>query len=207
MKIKNLSLLAIVLIVLVGIIVIANQLQNQKPSEKSLVLFPDFSDAACSEIVVTESNQIAKLARKGTNWVVEGTQAASSVAASPASPLTQPAPAGQPAGAVKSDDYPADSAIIQTAIEKIKSLKKEDLISQNPQKQSELEVDSAKGVLVELLGDKGKAIGAFYIGKNGANWGQNFIREKACPTTFISWAEACTTLSSAILKNGKTKPS
>jgi hypothetical protein len=182
MKIKNLSLLAIVLIVLVGIIIIANQLQDQKPSEKSLVLFPDFSDAACSEIVVTESNQTAKLARKGANWVVEGSQAASSVAAVPASPLAQPT---QTAGAVKSDDYPVDSAIIQTAIEKIKSLKKEDLISQNPQKQSELEVDSAKGVLVEVLGDKGKAIGAFYIGKNGANWDQNFIREKGSNDVYL----------------------
>ena len=185
MKIKNLSLLAIVLIVLVGIIVIANQLQNQKPSEKSLVLFPDFSDAACSEIIVTESNQTAKLARKGANWVVEGQAAASSVAAVPASPLAQPAAAAQPAGGVKSDDYPVDSAIIQTAIEKIKSLKKEDLISQNPQKQSELEVDSAKGILVEVLGDKGKAIGAFYIGKNGANWDQNFIREKGSNDVYL----------------------
>jgi hypothetical protein len=183
MKIKNLSLLAIVLIVLVGIIIIANQLQNQKPSEKSLVFLQDFSEAACSEIVVTEANQTAKLARKGSNWVVEGGQSAPSSTAT--SPIVSPATPMQSTEQGKSDDYPADSAVIQTAIEKIKSLKKEDLISQNPQKQVELEVDTAKGVFVQVFGDKGKFIGAFYIGKSGANWDQNFVREKGSNDVYL----------------------
>jgi hypothetical protein len=179
---KNLSLLAIILVALVAIIVIANQLQNKKPSEKSLVLLSDFSEATCSEIVVTESNQTARLMRKAANWVVEGTQSAAAAAPVSASPIAKPAPS---ADLNKSDDYPADSALIQTAIEKIKSLNKEDLISQNPQKQADLEVDSAKAVFVEVFGDKGKSAGAFYVGKNGANWDQNFVREKGSNDVYL----------------------
>jgi|GEM_PF-624113 hypothetical protein len=179
MKMKNLSLLAVILIVLVAIIVISNQLQNQKPSEKSLAFMPDFSEATCSEIVVTESKQTAKLARKGVNWVVTGPQSSSPAAKPVVAPIAPTVEIN------KTGDYPADSAAIQTAIEKLKSLKKEDLISQNPQKQAELEVDSTKAIFVEVTNDKGKSIGAFYVGKSGANWDQNFIREKGSSDVYL----------------------
>ena len=70
MKMKNLSTLAIVLVVLIGIIVIANQLQNRKPSEQSLVFLPQFSEATCSAILVVEGKDSAKIAKTGTNWFV-----------------------------------------------------------------------------------------------------------------------------------------
>ena len=187
MKMKNLSLLAIILIVLVAIIVISNQLQNRKPSEKSIAFLPDFSEATTSEIFVVEGKDSVKLARKGANWVVVAAKAsASSPVASPvASSVAKIGAMAQPE-ITKNDDYPVDSAAIQTAIEKLKSLKKDDLISQNPQKQTELEVDSAKGVFVEIKNDKGASIGALYIGKNGANWDQNFVREKGSNDVYLA---------------------
>jgi hypothetical protein len=182
MKMKNLSLLAIVLIVLVAIIVISNQLQNSKPSEKSLAFLPEFSEATCSEILVVEGKDSVKLARKGASWVVVTKAMASSAAASPVAKLGAQSQA-EPA---KNDDYPVDSAAMQAAIEKLKSLKKDDLISQNPQKQAELEVDSAKGIFVEIRNEKGKSVGELYLGKNGASWDQNFVRAKGSNDVYLA---------------------
>ncbi len=185
MKMKNLTLLAVILIVLVAIIVISNQLQNKKPSEKSLIFLPEFSEAVCSQIFVVEGKDSVKLARKGAQWVVLSPKTSAAAPSSPVAPVSKLGTSSQPE-VTKSEDYPADSASIQIALDKLKSIKKDDLISQNPQKQADLEVDSAKGVFVELWNDKDKSIGEFYIGKNGANWDQNFIREKGSSDVYLS---------------------
>jgi hypothetical protein len=177
---KNIPLLAIILIILIGIIVIANQLQNKKPSEQSLVFLPQFSIQECSEIRVIEGKESAKIIRKGTGWLVVPTQTIPQSATT--SPITQTPSAAQSTV----DEYPADSAAVQTALEKLKSLKKDDLISRNPQKQSELEVDSAKGIFVETFNDKGKSLGSLYIGKNGASWDSHFIREKGSNDVYLA---------------------
>jgi hypothetical protein len=181
MKVKNLSVLAVILVVLIAIIVIANQLSNKKPSEESLVFLPQFSAAACTELLVVEGKDSAKIVRKGTGWFVVPVQTKSSATASP---ITQPgAPAVTPSA---DDEYPADSAAVQTALEKLKGLKKDDLISRNPQKQAELEVDSAKGIYVEAFNDKSKSIGSLYIGKSGPNWDAHFIREKGSSDVYLA---------------------
>ena len=181
MKTKNLTLLAVILVILIAIIVIANQLQNRKPSEQSLVFLPQYSIPACSEMLVVEGKDSAKIVRRGTAWVVVSPQ--SKTGQTTASPLAQPGAAQQ---SIAEDEYPADSAAVQTALEKLKNLKKDDLISRNPQKQSELEVDSAKGIFVEVFNDKSKSIGAFYIGKSGPNWDAHFIREKGSSDVYLA---------------------
>ena len=177
MKIKNLTTLAIVLIVIIGIIVVANQLQNRRPSEQSLAFLPQFSEATCAEMLVVEGKDSAKIVKRARGWFVI-TKKGAAVAASP---LAQPA-----AATSSEEEYPADSAAVQTALDKLKSLKKDDLISQNPQKQAELEVDTAKGIHVEVFNDKGKSAGALYIGKSGANWDSHFIREKGSNDVYLA---------------------
>jgi len=39
---------------------------------------------------------------------------------------------------------------------------------------------------VEIKNDKGASIGALYIGKNGANWDQNFVREKGSNDVYLA---------------------
>jgi hypothetical protein len=183
MKIKNLSVLAVILVVLIAIIVIANQLSNKKPSEESLVFLPQFSSATCAELLVVEGKDSAKIVRKGTSWFVVPVQS-KSAAAAPVSPIAQSgAQAVQPSA---DDEYPADSAAVETALEKLKNLKKDDLISRNPQKQAELEVDSTKGIYVEAFNDKSKSLGSLYIGKNGPNWDAHFIREKGSNDVYLA---------------------
>jgi hypothetical protein len=183
MKTKNLTVLAVVLVVIIAIIVIANQLQNRKPSEQSLTFLPDFSIPACSEMLVIEGKDSAKIAKKGSKWFVVPVK--SGVAAATAAPMAQPG-AAAPAAQIADEDYPADSGAVQTALEKLKGMKKDDLISRNPEKQAELEVDSAKGIYVEPFNDKGKSMGALYIGKNGPNWDAHFIRAKHSSEVYLA---------------------
>jgi hypothetical protein len=183
MKTKNLTVLAVLLIVIVAIIVIANQLQNRKPSEESLTFLPEYSIPACTELLVIEGKDSAKIAKKGSKWFVVPVK--SGAAAATATPMAQPG-AASVAPQTSDEDYPADSGAVQTALEKIKGLKKDDLISRNPQKQAELEVDSAKGIYVEPFNDKGKSLGAFFIGKNGPNWDAHFIRVKHSGDVYLA---------------------
>ena len=183
MKLRNLTTLGIILVAIIGIIIIANQLQNKKPSEQSLVFLPQFSEAACSQMLVVEGKDSAKLVKHGSAWFVTSKKAAVGATATVSSPVQPTAAEAAPAS---NDEYQADSAAIQTALDKLKNLKRDDLISQNVQKQAELEVDTAKGIYVEVWNDKGKSTGAFYIGKSGANWDSHFIREKGSNDVYLA---------------------
>ena len=182
MKMKNLTNLAIILIVIIGIIVIANQLQNKKPSEQSLVFLPQFSEATCTKMLIIEGKDSSVLVKNAAQWMVESHGVPSAALTSPV--IAQPATAVQSLGAA--EQYPADSAAVQTALDKLKSLKKDDLISQNAGKQAELEVDTAKGIFVQTWNDKGASTVAIYIGKAGANWDTHFIREKGSNDVYLA---------------------
>ncbi len=177
MNMKKLPLLAIILVVIVGIIVISNQLSNKQPSEKSLSFFPQFSEAECNSISICDSHDSVTLVRHGTAWfVTSGKKADAAQSPLLTSDTTQ--------RNKSSDEYPADSASLQTVLEKIKSMKKDDLISQNVAKQADLEVDTVKGTRVDLVSDKGPA-STFYIGKNGADWSSNFVRMKGSNDVYL----------------------
>ena len=74
---------------------------------------------------------------------------------------------------------------MQTALDKLKSMKKDELISQNPSKQSDLQVDTVSGMRVDLINDKGIPFATFYIGKNGADWSTCFIRMKGSNDVYL----------------------
>jgi hypothetical protein len=179
MNMKNLPILAIILAVVIGIIVVANQLGNKKPSEQSLAWFPQFSEAVCGMIVVKDNKDSVFLIRKGMGWMVANKRSAESVTPSFLSSDTS-------GRAHRLTEYPADSSFIQTAIDKLRSLKKEDLISQNQQKQVELEVDTLQGTRVEVYNEKLSPIGTFYIGKNGADWSSNFVRAEGGSDVYLA---------------------
>ena len=179
MNMKNLPLLAIILAVVIGIIVIANQLGNRKPSEQSLAWFPQFSEAGCGMIVVKDARDSVFLVRKAAGWIVANKRSSENVTPSFLSTDTS-------GRARRLTEYPVDSAVVQTAIDKLKSLKKEDLISQNRQKQVELEVDTLQGTRVEVYNEKLSPIGTFYLGKNGADWTSNFVRAEGSSDVYLA---------------------
>jgi hypothetical protein len=174
MNTKHLPLLAVILAVVIGIIIVANQLSNRRPSEKSLAFLPQFSEAECGMIGVRDIKDSVFLVHKGKEWVVTNKKPAEST-----SPLLS-------AGSPKTlSEYPADSAIIQMAIDKLKAMKRDELISQNQQKQAELEVDSIMGTRVDVYNDKLVPVLSFFVGKNSADWTSSFVRTRGSNDVYL----------------------
>jgi len=157
---KKMPMLAIVLAIAIGIIVIANVLSNKQPAEQSLLFFPQFTAESCGKLVISDAQGSVTIAHKNARWVV--------------------------ADAKPTPDYAADSGEIQIAIDKIKNLKKEELISQNVKKQADYEVDSAHGICVEVYSDKNALLGSVYIGKNGSDWNTNFVRSNKSSDVYLA---------------------
>jgi len=168
MNTKKLITLAAVLAVIVALIIAANQLGSRKPSAKSLAFFPKFSEQTCSSILIVEKADSVRIRKKGDVWIVA--PFASDAGTAPVMAGTEPEAAGTGV------EYPADSASIATALEKLTGMKRDDLISQNPEKQSLFEVDSARGIYVEAFDEKQKSYGGFYIGKSGPDYSSHYVR-------------------------------
>jgi hypothetical protein len=178
MNMKRLPVLAVVLVVIIGIIIVANQLSNKQPSEQSLAFFPQFSAEECSAITISDGHDTANLVRHGAVWMVASGKPGAS---GPLSPVLAKDTARKPS----LSEYPADSASIMTLLDKLKSMKKDDLISENPAKQADLEVDTVKGMRVDLLNDKWAPFATFYLGKNGSDWSTTFVRMKGSSDVYL----------------------
>jgi len=169
MKGKKLLYTVSILILAILAIVVSEKLNKKAPTETSLKFFPTCTEKNISEITIKDSKDSVKVRRKGDVWVVSRF-ATGSVAQSP---LNTGSEQTTDANLV---EFPADSASVATVLEKIVNMKKGELISENPAKQSIFEVDSSKGILVDVLDESGKSKGSFRIGKNGADWSSSYVR-------------------------------
>lgn len=165
---RKLLYLVGILFVAVFVIVLNEGLNNKSPSDESLKFFPGISEKDISAVVIKDATDSVKIRKKGDIWVV--------------SPLSsdqksEAAPIGTDQAAAKEkSEYPADSASVAAVLEKLVSMKKGELISTNPAKQSIFEVDSSKGIFVELMDQSGTSKGSIRIGKNGPDWSSNYVR-------------------------------
>jgi hypothetical protein len=173
MKSRNLIISAAVLVVIVAIIVVSNILSTKMPSETSLSFFPAFTEASCSSFLIVDKSDSIRVRRKGDVWVVAPRTSQAGQEQGIGSALDS---LGEPPSASTGKEYPADSASVQSVLEKIAGLKREDLISENPEKQPLFEVDSASGIYVEAWNDKGTSVASFRLGKSGPAWGTTFVR-------------------------------
>lgn len=169
MKGNKLFYAVVILVIAVLTIIISENLSNKSPSESEKKFFPKLTESSISAISIKDSNDSVRIRRKGDIWVVDAYQTASAP-----SGLSIEGDSSKPVG--NSKTYQADSASISSVLEKVLKMEKGVLISDNQDKQSIFEVDSAKGTLVELWDATGKTIGSFRIGKNGADWSSNYVR-------------------------------
>ncbi len=177
MNSRKIAFYGTILIVIVGILALSQFLAHQKPSAKSLLFFPAYSDATVGALSITDQGGTVRLEKKSGTWSVV-TQATQTSQASPLGQTPGVSPAGE--SAVPSvSSFPADSASMAIALEKIKEMKMDQLISDNIAKQEALEVDTLKGLLLQVWNDKGTLIGSVRIGKSGADYSSNFVRPVA----------------------------
>ena len=175
MKTKNLIVLGIILVVVVGIIFLSENIGSRKKSAKTKGFFPGFSENNCSAFLVSDKNGSIKIKKQGDIWVIESKGEKETREEGESTPILEETIEKDPtAGSVF--EYPADSASAAAVLEKLTAMKMDELISQNPEKQEVFEVDSAKGTLVEVWDSKNNSIGKFRIGKSGPDWSSHFVR-------------------------------
>jgi len=174
MNTKKLIQLGAALAVLVAIIIVANWLSNRRPGEKVTKFFPTMTISTISAVQMTDATGTVKIRKKGDVWVAVRSKTGQSPAASGLNALDT----SKQAATTTEEEYPADSASIAAALEKLTTMKKDILVSENQSRQTVYEVDSAKGMQVEPFDNSGKSYGAFVIGKNGADWSSHYVRMK-----------------------------
>lgn len=173
MKGKNLLYLAIILVVAISGIILSEKLSNQKPNEKSLEFFPGLSTKNITSIFIMNAGDTIQLHRKGDIWVVSP---ASSQQIGKGGDVSKPASGNVNPNPSAVREYPVDSSSITTALDKITSMKKDVMVSENPSKQALFEVDSSKGTFVEIRDASGNIAGSVVIGKSGPDWNSNYVR-------------------------------
>ncbi|HON10559.1 MAG TPA: DUF4340 domain-containing protein [Chitinispirillaceae bacterium] len=167
---KKLLVITGILVVAVLVIILSEKLTNSSPSSKSALFFPGMTEKDISSVTIKDSNGSVKIRRKGDIWVVSSVVAADKDSTE--------SPVGETKTPASSDveEWAADSASVAAVLEKLTSMKKDELISENPEKQAIFEVDSTSGVLVDVFDAGSKLKGSFRIGKNGPDWSSNYVR-------------------------------
>jgi hypothetical protein len=127
------------------------------------------SEKEISSFELTDSNGKVRIQRKGDVWILGSASVASTTPANPMMNTTS-------TNNLSSTEFQADSASVISILEKIVAIKRDQLISTNPQKQSLFEVDSAKGILAEVFDQSGKSRGSIRIGKNGPDYSSCYVR-------------------------------
>ncbi len=156
------------IVVAILVIVIGENAGKRKPSDKSLLFFPGLAQKDIAALEMSDANGKVRIQRKGDIWIL-GSAGNSST---PANPIMGTAAAA----AADAQEFQADSASLVSVLEKIVAIKKDQVISSNPEKQSLFEVDSVKGLLVEVFDQTGKSRGAFRLGKNGPDYSSCYVR-------------------------------
>jgi hypothetical protein len=174
MNTKKLIQLGAALAFLVTIIIVANVLSNRKPGEKATKFFPTIALSTISTVQMTDATGTVKIRKKGDVWVA----VRSKTGQAPATTGLNAIDTSKQAATTTEEEYPADSASVAAALEKLTTMKKDILVSENQSRQAVYEVDSAKGMQVEAFDNTGKSYGAFVIGKNGADWSSHYVRMK-----------------------------
>lgn len=152
MNSKRILVLASIAIIAILTIITSEKLGNKKPSEQTLNFFNDKIGA----FVIKDGSGSVTLHKKGDIWVVSPGVAAKVNSTS--------------------QDFATDSASVAIALEKLTSMKRSDIVSENREKQSIFEVDSAKGLFLEAFDNNGNSKGSIIIGKSGPDWNSNYVR-------------------------------
>jgi hypothetical protein len=164
---KKMIFAVVAIVVAILVIVIGEKAGKQKPSDKSLLFFPGLAQKDITALEMTDANGKVRIQRKGDIWILANS-GANSTSANPIMGATTPA--------ADAYEFQADSSSLVSILEKIVAIKKDQVISSNPEKQSLFEVDSAKGLLVEVFDQNGKSRGSFRLGKNGPDYSSCYVR-------------------------------
>ncbi|MBN1127833.1 MAG: DUF4340 domain-containing protein [Chitinispirillaceae bacterium] len=180
---KKIIVAAIILGIAVLLLVLVKTLGDRTPSERSLQFFPGITEKSIGAVVLKDATDWVKIQRKGDGWMmvpraVLHFTAAEKKATGISQVMDADTAAPQKPAGVAAAEYPADSATVASLLDNILKLKKDILVSENPEKQATFEVDTVKGILLEVLDLEGTSRGKVIIGKNASDWSSNYVRSE-----------------------------
>ena len=114
--------------------------------EAASLLFPDFNKENVTKIEITASGETTTLAKENNQWLV-----------------------------ASMENYPADAEGIEDVLDKVTELKTTGLVSSNPEKQAQFEVDSS-GTEAKLLDAGGNVQAHLFLGKTTPGYLSSYVR-------------------------------
>ncbi len=151
MKTKPLLILGAIFVVLAIIVLLFEnpfeQSEYEKKVETATPLFPNFNKEQVVKIEITATGETTTLSKQDEgDWVV-----------------------------ASMDNYPADSEGITELLTKVTEFKNTQRVSNNPEKQSEFEVDST-GVEAKLMDANDKVLAHLFVGKTTPGFLSSYVR-------------------------------
>lgn len=151
MKTKQLLILGAIFVVLAIIILLFEnpfgQSEYEKKVETATPLFSNFNKEQVVKIEIIATDETTVLSKQdGSNWVV-----------------------------ASMDNYPADSEGITELLSKVAEFKNTQRVSNNPEKQSEFEVDST-GIEAKLMDANDKVLAHLFVGKTTPGFLSSYVR-------------------------------
>ena len=150
MKIKQLLILLGVLVVLVAIVGLVenpfSKSEYTKKMEAAAPLFPGYDKESVAKIEITASGETTTLVKENDAWLV-----------------------------ASMENYPADAEGVADVLDKVAELKTTGLVSSNPEKQAQFEVDSS-GAEAKLLDTGGTVLAHLFLGKTTPGYLSSYVR-------------------------------
>jgi hypothetical protein len=138
-----------VILIAGAIFLVSEKMASISPPEHRTRFFPALEARHVTKIAVNERGGVTVIEKADSGWTVS-----------------------------KGDEsFPADDALVQIAVERIVSLKKGELISENPANRDAFEVGDGNGTSVGIFaGGKDSPDNTLLIGKSGPDWNSNYAR-------------------------------
>ena len=160
MKTKQLLILGIIFIVLALVVLIFEnpfgQSEYEKKIETAMPLFPNFNKEQVAKIEIIAAGETTTLSKQDGQWVV-----------------------------ASMDNYPADSEGIAELLTKVTEFKNTQLVSNNPEKQAEFEVDST-GVEAKLMDANQTLLAHLFVGKTTPGFLSSYVREADSNNVYVA---------------------
>ena len=151
MKTKQLLILGAIFVLLAIIVLLFEnpfgKNEYEKKVETATPLFPNFNKEQVVKIEIIATDETTMLSKQdGSNWVV-----------------------------ASMDNYPADSEGVTELLSKVAEFKNTQRVSNNPEKQSEFEVDST-GVEAKLMDANDNVLVHLFVGKTTPGFLSSYVR-------------------------------
>ena len=160
MRTKQLLILGGVFVVLLLVVLIFEnpfgKSEHEKKLETAMPLFPDFNKEQVAKIEIIAPDGTTTLSKQNGEWVV-----------------------------ASMDNYPADSEGIAQLLTKVGELKNTQRVSNNPEKQSEFEVDST-GVEAKLMDVNDKVFAHLFVGKITPGFLSSYVRAADANDVYVA---------------------